>query len=63
MVGDIQRAMEEVWRCCTRAEPPQVIIVTGHFAIAYRRAVRPPRRQVGGYGLRAIKRRAVRRPW
>jgi hypothetical protein len=57
------QAMEEAWRQCTTAEPPSLIIANGHFVLAYRRAIRGPRRQIGGSSLRAVKRRAVRRPW
>jgi hypothetical protein len=56
-------AMKTAWRECVPGNPPDLIIANGHFMLSYRRAVRGSRRQIGGSSARAIKRRAVRRPW
>lgn len=58
-------AMQAVWRDFVKPDTgrPRWIIASDTFVRQWKRAVRLPRRQIGGCSIRAIKRRAVRRLW
>lgn len=56
--------IEDAWNAGVRATaPPNFIIVSDSWRLACRRMMRPAHRLVAGSSARAIKRRAVRRPW
>lgn len=67
----LENALRTFWRGSVASRTPDGvalrsldrIMVDRELFNIYRLATLPPRIQRGGSGLRAVKRRAVRRPW